>query len=121
MCLAASVFLSAQTNQNSAPSGIEGTVLIGPLRGGPVPTDRPSEGPLETVLVIKRLPGSEVAVRVRTDEKGYFHVELAPGRYCVINEPDKPDPTGRRMQGAEVIVRPHRFSVLRLRIDTGLR
>ena len=68
----------------SAPpgTGIEGSVSISPIRGGPSKVGVPNSAPLRnTQFVVENAAG--VVVTFKTDEEGRFRVPLSPGRYTV--------------------------------------
>jgi hypothetical protein len=63
-------------------SGIEGSVSISPIRGGPARIGVPNSAPLaNTRFVVENAAG--VVVSFKTDEAGRFRVPLSPGRYTV--------------------------------------
>ncbi len=72
--------------QPAAPaSGLEGSVVIGPVSGGPIRKDTPDSKPLpETDFVVKQ--GDKVVASFRTDAQGQFRVNLAPGHYSVVKK-----------------------------------
>lgn len=63
-------------------SGIEGSISISPIRGGPERVGVPNSAPLRnTDFVVENAAG--VVVSFKTDEEGRFRVPLPPGRYTV--------------------------------------
>lgn len=63
-------------------TGIEGSVSISPIRGGPARVGVPNSAPLaNTDFVVENAAG--VVVTFKTDEAGRFRVPLSPGRYTV--------------------------------------
>jgi hypothetical protein len=63
-------------------SGIEGSVSISPIRGGPSRPGVPDSAPLaNTQFVVENAAG--LVVTFKTDEAGRFRVPLAAGRYTV--------------------------------------
>jgi hypothetical protein len=66
----------------SPGTGIEGSVSISPIHGGPSKVGEANSGPLRnTQFVVENAAG--VVVSFQTDEEGRFRVPLPPGRYTV--------------------------------------
>ena len=68
-------------------SGIEGTVVVSPIRPGPIRKDDegPSVAPVRnTRFVVKA--GDATVKTFTTDSEGRFQVALPPGRYVVVPE-----------------------------------
>lgn len=80
--------LMADVSSASADSGVIGTVLAGPTKGGPI---RPGFGSLSPVreaeFVVRQ--GGKVILTFRTDREGRFEVRLAPGDYTVVPAQEK--------------------------------
>lgn len=63
-------------------SGLEGSITIGPVMGGPARQGVADSQPLaETEFVVKQ--GERVVTSFRTDKDGHFKVPLEPGHYSV--------------------------------------
>lgn len=63
-------------------SGIEGSVSISPIRGGPARIGVPNSAPLRnTQFEVENAAG--IVLTFKTDEEGRFRVPLPPGRYTV--------------------------------------
>jgi hypothetical protein len=74
-------FLSGET-QSSSETGIEGVIVISPIKAGPVRADAPSSRPLANTAFVAENPNGEVA-SFTTDGQGRFRIPLAPGHYKV--------------------------------------
>ena len=69
-----------------APSGIEGTIAVSPIRPGPIrKDDAPSVAPVRNVPFIVKSCEATVA-KFTTDGEGRFRVALPPGRYVIVPE-----------------------------------
>src|SRR5438105_2077762 len=67
-------------------SGIEGTVLISPIRPGPIrKDDGPSVAPVRNAQFAVKAGDATVAT-FTTDGEGRFQVALPPGHYVVLRE-----------------------------------
>jgi hypothetical protein len=113
--------LASPTTQPSGASGIEGIVLIGPVRpstrvGDPTPNEVPFAAKLQ---VLSAGDGSEAA-RVASGEDGKFRIELPPGDYIVrqVRAEGRPYPMGGE---ATVTVKAGQFSSVTLHFDSGMR
>lgn len=75
---------------SSATSGIEGTIVVSPIRGGPIrKDDRPSIAPVRnTQFVVKA--GDATVKTFTTDGEGHFQVGLPPGHYVIVREGGAP-------------------------------
>ena len=63
-------------------SGIEGSVSISPIRGGPARVGVPNSAPLRnTQFVVENAAGLVAAFK--TDEAGRFRIPLPPGKYTI--------------------------------------
>lgn len=77
--MAAPTSSSPPANQHS---GLEGTILVSPARGGPTRQGVSDSAPLaNTAFLVKK--ENEVVAYFSTDESGHFHVALEPGHYLV--------------------------------------
>jgi ascorbate-specific PTS system EIIC-type component UlaA len=80
-----SLFFHAQTAAvfaGDTGSGIEGTVTVGPVHGGPSRIGVPEGQPLANVAFDVENESGTVA-SFTTDDQGHFHLSLAPGHYTV--------------------------------------
>jgi hypothetical protein len=72
----------APTSTTPPTTGIEGSVAISPIRGGPSKVGIPNSAPLRnSEFVVENAAG--VVTTFKTDEDGRFRVPLPPGRYTV--------------------------------------
>ncbi len=78
--------LSAQSTPSSAAgSGIEGSILISPVMGGPTRQGAVDAKPLpDTEFVVTQ--GDRVVTSFRTDQEGHFKVSLGSGHYRVVRK-----------------------------------
>jgi hypothetical protein len=73
------------TPSASAESGIEGSITISPVHGGPVRQDVETSAPLaKTAFVVRQ--GDRPIAKFVTDERVRFRVSLPPGNYEVLAE-----------------------------------
>lgn len=69
--------------QTAGTSGVEGSILVSPVMGGPIRQGTPDAKPLpRTEFVVKQ--GERVVTTFETDEQGRFRVSLGPGHYSVV-------------------------------------
>jgi hypothetical protein len=67
-------------------SGIEGTILVSPTRGGPIrKDDGPSVAPVTNTLFVVKA-GEATVKTFTTDGEGRFQVALTPGHYVIERE-----------------------------------
>ena len=94
-------------------------MLRGPLAGGPLTENQPSEGPFSATFYVRDREGTEVA-RFRSDEEGSFELFIAPGEYLIVPEASAPvfRPEG---QPQAVTVPAGEVVDVTLRFDTGMR
>ncbi len=79
-CLAFSQTQAAADAQSG--SGVAGTIVVGPIHGGPVREGVPSTvGLPNTEFEVKQ--GDKVVTSFETDQQGHFKVSLPPGHYTV--------------------------------------
>ena len=100
-------------------SGIEGTVVVSPIRPGPImkDDDGPSVAPVpNTRFVVKA--GDATVKTFTTDAEGRFHVGLPPGRYVVVPEGATPS-IGRWRFEADVVA--GRVTRVTWTADSGMR
>lgn len=104
----------------TAPSGIRGTVILGPTCpvGEPGSTDPINcLTPYAAQLVI--LDGqNEVAGRITSGDDGRFEIALAPGDYVITPIGGDPYPIA---QPVAVVVTAGEFTEVQVNYDTGIR
>jgi len=106
------------TPSSGVSSGIEGTIIVGPIHGGPVRKDVSSTvGLAKTGFVVKQ--GDKIVTSFVTDSQGHFKVMLPPGHYMVSRQ---------NYHGAvghygpfEVTVSEGKMATVQWQCDTGLR
>ena len=122
ICLLTSVLsLPAQSPPDktlySVPTGIEGTISISPVRGGPVrPGAERSRRLANADFVATGETGAQVPFT--TDNEGHFRVMLAPGRYQITPK-ERPRFRGCRM--FEVDVAAGAITRVDWNCDSGMR
>ena len=110
--------LLALAQSDPAPaSGVEGSILISPVTGGPVRQGAADTKPLPaTEFLVKQ--GDRVVTSFKTDAEGRFRVSLGPGHYSVVRKE-------RSAVGSygpfEVEVAAGKMSTVQWKCDTGLR
>lgn len=102
----------------SGDSGIRGLVLLGPLT--PVSEEGlPDSRPYAATIVVRSADGGEEITRFRSGTDGRFSVSLSPGEYLLDPVPGG-DPLPRAIR-QKVSVEPHRYTVITIEYDTGIR
>ena len=103
---------------NAAETGIRGTVMWGPVHGGPVRAGQSEEAPLSASFLVL---GSETKVAsFESDDKGHFEITLPAGEYTIV--PDKSTPMPFPGQQKKTVTVPEDgFAEVTLRFDTGMR
>ena len=107
----------------SAPSGIRGTVLLGPTCPGPVDpndptaTGEPCTTPYSAQLAVLDGEG-RVVTRVSSGADGTFAVDLPPGEYTLAPQNGDPYPTA---PSQPVIVVAGSYTEVQVNYDTGIR
>ena len=107
-----------EENNQQAETGIEGTVLMGPMC--PVvtyPSSCPDQ-PFSALFHVFNEEGNDVS-KFQSDEQGHFRVELSPGEYNIIV--DESVAFLQRRQSKKVIVNEKEFTSVTLLFDTGIR
>jgi hypothetical protein len=102
------------------PSGIRGSVLLGPTCPGPVDpneTGEPCVTPYSAQLAILDSEG-KVVTRVTSGADGRFQVDLPPGDYTVAPQNGDPVPTA---PSQPVKVEAGRYTEIQINYDTGIR
>ena len=86
--IASVAFLSMTAMAETPPagtSGIEGTVLVSPVRPGPITRDGPRVAPVRNVRFMVKA-GDATVKTFTTDGEGRFQVALPPGHYVIQKE-----------------------------------
>ncbi len=99
-------------------SGIEGTVVVSPIRPGPIrKDDGPSVAPVgNTQFVVKA--GDATIKTFTTDGEGRFQVVLPPGHYVIMRE-GAPLRVGRWRFEADVVA--GQMTKVNWTADSGMR
>ncbi len=110
----------AETQPSLTPepaTGLEGTISVSPLHGGPERLGVPNSRPLaNTAFVVKK--GDDPVASFKTDDQGWFRISLFPGHYNVSRK----EPAGRFGGGPfEVDVVAGQVTKVQWDCDTGLR
>jgi hypothetical protein len=88
---AGSIFIALMGSYGFAQTpetGVEGVIMIGPVRPGPIHRDTPLAQALSnTAFVAQTEAGSHTSFS--TDSNGHFRVLLAPGHYSISKEGPK--------------------------------
>ena len=110
--------IDATSDAQSRPdSGVRGVALYGPT----CPAQRPGHTcvrPYAAWITIRREPKGTVAARVHAGSDGRFTARLRAGQYLLVPRNGKPFP---RAKSQSVSVRPHRFTTVTIRFDSGIR
>jgi hypothetical protein len=120
LCLIACDPGGGASQSPSAPSGIRGTVFIGPTCPGPVDpsaTDEPCVTPYSAQLAILDADG-KVVTRVTSGADGTFQVDLPPGDYTVAPQNGDPVPSA---PSQPVSVEPGKYTEIQVNYDSGMR
>jgi len=107
-----------QAMKADTPSGIEGTITVSPIHGGPSKMGEPDSAPLANASFFVESAAGQVAT-FTTDDKGHFKVALPPGRYAIRAQ--KSGMRGRRCGLENIEVTATGFKQVDLQCDTGLR
>jgi hypothetical protein len=78
----------AQTQPTPAAddsTGVEGTISIAPVQGGPVRQGAPDSKPLAKMAFEVKQAG-RVVKSFETDDRGQFRVVLKPGHYTIVRK-----------------------------------
>ena len=99
-------------------SGIEGTIVVSPIRPGPIRKDEePSVAPVRNAqFTIKA--GDATVKTFTTDGEGRFQVALPPGHYVIVRE-GAPPRIGRWRFEADVVV--GQVTKVNWTADSGMR
>jgi hypothetical protein len=102
----------------SGASGIEGTIVVSPIRPGPIRKDEePSVAPVRNAqFAIKA--GDATVKTFTTDGEGRFQVALPPGHYVIVKE-GAPPRIGRWRFEADVVA--GQVTKVNWTADSGMR
>ena len=99
-------------------SGVEGVIMIGPVRAGPISADAPASKPLaNATFTVANEKG--VVRSFITDEYGWFRVLLPPGHYKISLKGKKGGPG--RFGPFEIDVAPGKWTKVHWECDSGIR
>lgn len=110
--------LLVATSAGAADTGIEGTVVWGPISPGPERMGQDDEAPLRAAFVV--YGPDKVVARFETDDEGRFTVSLPPGDYTIVPSKQTPIRNPGR-QKTEVTVPADGYAIVTIRLDTGMR
>jgi hypothetical protein len=99
-------------------TGIEGTVTVSPIHGGPSKQGEPDSAPMKNVNFVVEAAGGKVAT-FKTDDQGNFKLPLAPGRYSIRIQ--DPAIKGRGCGLTDLEVTAAGFKKVTLNCDSGMR
>jgi hypothetical protein len=116
--LSCCLLLAATLPASEAQSGIEGTITVGPVHGGPSRIGVPDSRPLANATFIAQ-DQKGMATSFTTDDQGRFRVLLEPGHYTVSLK-EKKGGIGR-YGPFEVDVIAGQMTKVEWRCDTGMR
>jgi len=106
------------TPESSSDTGIEGTITMSPVMGGPTRQGMPDSKPLPNIAFeVKQ--GDRVFATFQTDDQGHFRQALAPGNYTVVRKDLKS--TIGFYGPFEVSVSPGKMTAVEWKCDTGIR
>jgi hypothetical protein len=104
--------------QSPAPTGIEGTIVVSPIRGGPIrKDDAPSVAPMRNAQFVVKA-GDAMVKTFTTDGEGRFQVSLPPGHYVIAREGAAPR-IGRWSFEADVVA--GEMTKVKWTADSGMR
>lgn len=106
------------TPSPASDSGLEGSIFLHAIQGGPVKQGVPDSKPLaDTTFVVKK--GDLTVTSFTTDKQGNFRVSLPPGHYS-ISKKDWSSRVG--FYGPfSVDITPGQFKKVQLNCDTGMQ
>lgn len=105
------------SQQVDATTGIEGTILVSPNRGGPTIAGQSDSSPLRNIAFEVKQHGQAVG-EFQTDDQGHFNVLVPSGHYTVSRK----NPQAIGSYGPfEVDVATGKMSSVRWKCDSGLR
>lgn len=111
----------AQMQPTATPNtntGIEGTITISPVQGGPTRQGSPDSRPLANIT-FEVQQGDRAITSFQTDEQGHFRQTLEPGHYT-ISRKDWKGAVGS-YGPFEVLVSRGKMTAVQWKCDTGIR
>lgn len=103
---------------SAGETGIRGTVLRGPVHGGPMIAGQAHEAPFRASFSVTE--SRQTVALFESNEDGVFEVALPPGEYTIVPDTSAPILFPQRQQKT-VTVPEDGFATVTLRFDTGLR
>ena len=109
--------VAATPTPSPPPSGIEGVILVSPIRPGPVRKDQPDARPAGNVTFVVMKADAKITT-LTTDAEGRFRVPLPPGHYTILRD----DPGAKIGHWRfEADVKPGEVTTVRWTADSGMR
>jgi hypothetical protein len=106
---------------NQGDSGIEGIVVISPVRPGPIRVgEARSESPYQTTLAVYDANDNHEIARTESGADGRFRIKLPPGLY-VIGPPRDTQKRFPRAGEQSVTVKNNQFTHVKISFDSGMR
>ena len=104
----------------SHASGISGTIISTGNCPGPQRIDdtRCGPRPYEGMLAVKLVSSDKVVATFSSNSKGAFRVLVPPGKYIIIQAGESRYPI---IHSDEIAVLKHKFTVVKLSADLGMR
>ncbi len=103
--------------QSGEETGIEGTVLWGPVKPGPSTPDQPEQEPLAASFTV--YSGDSEVAKFRSDRAGDFRLALPPGDYTIVPSSSTPVPRPET-QVTRVTVPARGYVSVKIMLDTGM-
>jgi len=111
------ILATCSTKPQTADSGIEGQVFIGPNCPVVQVGEECPDQPYQAVLTVNSLQGKRV-VQIQTDEEGRFRIPLEPGDYVLHPE----SPNTLPFAGEQTVtVEEGNFTQVIVNYDSGIR
>jgi hypothetical protein len=102
--------------------GIRGTITIGPqcpVQKKEEKPDKCADKPHEATVIVQTLDGSKEITRFSSNSNGQFTVELEPGTYRLVPQPERLTPPYAPPQ--TVIVEKDKVTDIKIVYDSGIR
>ena len=109
---------SMNAEATALPSGIEGTVTVSPIHGGPLIQGEAGSAPMADTNFLVETAGGKIRT-FKTDAEGKFRVELPPGKYAIRIQ--QAMMKGRGCGLADIEVTGASFKKVRIDCDSGMR
>lgn len=111
---------SCAVSSKYGPTGVRGTVMIGPIPSVSEEGKFDVEPYPDATIFVMDAAGKNKIAEAITDQEGFFKVELDPGQYLLV--PQTPEgqtfPTG---ETKKVLVRAYGFTDVILNYNSGLK